>query len=127
MLPVDFDVIVLGYGSAGANAALQAARNGARVLLIDSTSTPGGNSYVSSANMTMPTDYHKKEKKDEHQFSSYLEEVGQGTTPKAVIDAYVEGLYELQTWLEELGADLEENQFERMWTVGRSILSPMFH
>ncbi|KAF2104485.1 fumarate reductase/succinate dehydrogenase flavo protein [Rhizodiscina lignyota] len=116
VLAEHYDVIILGYGSAGANAALQASRCGARVLIIDKADKAGGNSFVSSANMTMPTDFHKKQKSDGLQFSQYLGEVSQGTTPKRVIDAYVEGLYEIPSWLEELGAEWEENKFERMWT-----------
>ncbi|KAK5120842.1 hypothetical protein LTR85_005909 [Meristemomyces frigidus] len=111
-----FDVIVLGYGSAGANAALQAAHLGARVLILEKHTEAGGNSFVSSANMTMPTDFHKKTKSDGRQFAAYLEEVSQDTTPKKVIDAFVEGLYELPSWLEVLGGEFEENQFKRMWT-----------
>jgi peroxygenase len=116
MSDTQYDIIVLGYGSAGANAALQASQKGAKVLIIDKANKPGGNSFVSSANMTMPTDFHKRQKSDGTQFSRYLQEVSQNTTPKQVIDAYIEGLYEVPTWLQELGGQLEENRFERIWT-----------
>ena len=43
----EFDVVVAGYGYAGALAALEAARAGAKVLLIEKTSVPGGISICS--------------------------------------------------------------------------------
>lgn len=72
-LPRDLG-IVLGYGSAGANAALQAARLGARVLIIEKAERGGGNSFVSSANMTVPIDFDRKEKSDGAAFTHYLQE-----------------------------------------------------
>lgn len=112
----DFDIVVLGYGSAGANAALQAAHVGARVLIIEKAERGGGNSFVSSANMTVPTDFDKKDKEDGKHFARYLEQVSQGTTPPAVIDAFVEGEYEMFEWIRRLGGEFEENKFERIWT-----------
>ena len=104
----DYDVIVLGYGSAGANAALQAAHLGARVLIIEKAERGGGNSFVSSANMTVPTDFDRRDKSDGAAFARYLEEVAQGTTPQAVINAFVEGEYEMFEWIRSLGGEFEE-------------------
>ena len=42
-----FDVVVVGYGYAGAISALEAARAGAKVLLIEKSSVPGGISICS--------------------------------------------------------------------------------
>ena len=44
-----FDVIVAGFGLAGGIAALNAAQAGARTLLIEKSSVPGGLSICSSA------------------------------------------------------------------------------
>jgi succinate dehydrogenase/fumarate reductase flavoprotein subunit len=111
-----YDIDILGYGSAGATAALQAAHLGARVLIIEKAERGGGNSFVSSANMTVPTDFDKKQKSDGAQFARYLQDASQDTTPPAVNHAFVEGEYEMFDWIRKLGGEFEENKFERMWT-----------
>ena len=45
--PVETDVIVVGFGAAGASAAIEAARAGARVTLFEATSGHGGTSALS--------------------------------------------------------------------------------
>lgn len=112
----DYDIIVLGYGSAGANAALQAAYVGAKVVIIEKAERGGGNSFVSSANMTVPIDFYPTDKPDGAAFARYLHEVAQGTTPPKVIDAFVQGEYEMFAWIRSLGGEFEENKVERMWT-----------
>jgi len=44
---LDTDVLVIGYGCAGAAAAFEAARTGARVLVLDRAGGPGGSSAMS--------------------------------------------------------------------------------
>lgn len=45
------DVLVCGYGGAGASAALEAARQGARVLIVERASAGGGSTAMSSCEM----------------------------------------------------------------------------
>lgn len=44
---IDTDVLVAGYGCAGAAAAFEAATAGARVLIVDRAGGPGGSSAMS--------------------------------------------------------------------------------
>lgn len=101
--PTEVDVLVVGYGAAGAAAALAAHDAGARVLMVEKCAQPGGNSLVSSANTVYP-----EHPDDVERFCRYLTEVCDGTTPAEVIEAYVQGLVELPAWLEGMGGELED-------------------
>ena len=57
LIPDDsFDVVVVGFGGAGAAAAIEAADNGAHVLALD-LSIGGGATPVSYTHLTLPTIY----------------------------------------------------------------------
>lgn len=98
----EVDVLVVGYGAAGAAAALAAHDAGARALVVEKCAQPGGNSLVSSANSVYP-----KHSDDVERFCRYLIEVCDEATPAEVIEAYVQGLVELPAWLEDMGGELE--------------------
>lgn len=53
------DVLVIGYGGAGACAAIEAHDNGANVLIIEKLSVGGGNTAVSAGGFMIPTDAKK--------------------------------------------------------------------
>ncbi|HEU0127035.1 MAG TPA: FAD-dependent oxidoreductase [Pseudonocardiaceae bacterium] len=99
----EVDVLVVGYGAAGAAAALSAHEAGARVLVVEKCPQPGGNSLVSSANTVYPQD-----PADVARFTRYLIEVCEGTTPDDVIETYVRGLLEIPDWLAAMGGELED-------------------
>lgn len=111
-----YDVIVLGYGAAGASAALEAAAQGAqRILILEKCVKGGGNSFVSSANMTFPMNFKDEMLRDEgQQWTDYLTEATQHTTPREVIRAFVTGLYEVPDWLKSLGGELEDTNYDKM-------------
>jgi glycine/D-amino acid oxidase-like deaminating enzyme len=50
---LEADVIVVGFGAAGASAAIEAARAGASVLLLEVTSAHGGTSALSGGEIYM--------------------------------------------------------------------------
>ncbi|MBV9565144.1 MAG: FAD-dependent oxidoreductase [Bradyrhizobium sp.] len=56
-----FDVIVIGAGAAGMAAALFAAIEGAKVLLVERTDHVGGTSALSAASAWVPNTHHAKE------------------------------------------------------------------
>ncbi len=101
--PEEVDVLVVGYGAAGAAAALSAREAGAQVLVVEKCPQPGGNSLVSSANTVYP-----ENPTDVARFTRYLIEVCEGTTPAEVIETYVRGLLELPGWLAAMGGELED-------------------
>ncbi|MCE3261775.1 MAG: fumarate reductase/succinate dehydrogenase flavoprotein-like protein [Pseudoduganella sp.] len=99
---VETDVIVIGYGAAGGTCALTAARHGAGVLLLEKAPEPGGNSLVSSAMMIYPKQVEQKE-----QFVEYLHQVTHGTTPRVLVQTFVDGLLQNPQWFQDLGGELE--------------------
>jgi len=112
-----YDMVVLGYGRAGASAALQGAQAGAKVLIVEESSNGGGNSYCSSANLTSPQDFDAAMEKDgAAQFTDNLEKATQHTTPREVVAAFTKGLHEMEPWLNQLGGELEESNYDKMYS-----------
>lgn len=50
------DVLVIGYGGAGACAAIEAHDKGSKVLIIEKMAQPGGNTAISSGGFMVPQD-----------------------------------------------------------------------
>ena len=59
-LTEDYDVVVIGAGGAGLNAAIQATLDGADVLVIEKMSMAGGNTFISGAEMAAPNNWIQK-------------------------------------------------------------------
>lgn len=89
-----YDVIVVGYGYAGAFAAIAAADRGARVLLLEKASTPGGISVCSAGGLRVA------ENKDKA--FAYLSASGGGKTPDSVFRQLAEGMTRIHSVLDEL-------------------------
>lgn len=94
----EFDVIVVGYGYAGAVAAIHAADAGARVLLVEKAATPGGISICSAGGLRIA--------KDADAAFAYLKASGGGKTPDAVLRRLAEGMTRLPARLEVLSDGL---------------------
>ena len=79
-----FDVVVVGYGFAGAIAAVEAHDAGARVLLIEKMPFPGGISILSGGAVRCAFDAAEA--------FEYLKATNAGTTPDDVLRALAEGM-----------------------------------
>lgn len=79
-----YDVIVVGFGYAGAAAALAAAERGARVALFEKGPHPGGTSILSSGSAVAGREYHPTRR--------YLEATSGGETPTDVLDVMAHGM-----------------------------------
>lgn len=101
-----FDVIIVGFGFAGAAAAIEAHDHGAHVLLIEKMPHPGGISICSGGGVRCA--------KDEHGAFEYLKSTNAGTTPEGVLRAYVRGTLDLERWFRKLaelnGAEINLRQ-----------------
>lgn len=95
----EYDVVVIGYGGAGASAAIAAADEGAKVLVVEKApeGAEGGNTKVSGQQILSPTDVETALQYFDTIFEGYRYDA-------ALVRATVEGMQELGPWLESLGA-----------------------
>ncbi len=124
-LPADtpaYDVVVVGFGIAGGCAALEAARAGARVLLLEKAAVHGGTSamsgghfYLGAGTAVQQATGHEDTVEDMYE---YL--VAASKEPeKDKIRAYCEGSVAHFEWLEQLGFE-----FERSYYPEKAVIQP---
>ncbi len=90
-----YDVVIAGFGLAGGIAAINAHDAGARVLLIDKNTVPGGLSICSYGAV--------RSAHDPDQAFTYLKATNAGRTPDDVVRALAEGMCNLEATVRELG------------------------
>jgi len=89
-----FDVVVVGYGYAGGISALEAARQGARVLLVEKAAVPGGISICSYGAVRSAADPGKA--------YQYLSVTNGGRTADDVVRALADGMCEMEAYVRDL-------------------------
>ncbi len=94
----DYDVIVVGYGFAGGIAAIEAARNGAKVLVCEKMPQPGGISICSGGAVRCA--------RDADDAFSYLQATNAGTTPDDVLKVLAEGMVSAESYVKWLIASV---------------------
>jgi succinate dehydrogenase/fumarate reductase flavoprotein subunit len=107
-LPPEVDVLVVGFGAAGAAAAIAAHEAGASVAVVEKTSAGGGNCVHSGGFLFDVDGPHAVE---------HLDALCFGKTDRAVLETYARGLPEVPAFLEVLGGTAEpvnENAFGGM-------------
>lgn len=92
-----FDVVVAGYGCAGASAAVGAADAGGSVLLLEKAPHLGGLSLRSSGFMRVANDAEKA--------AAYLDATNAGRVPYPVVQGLAHGMVELPDQLRKLAAE----------------------
>jgi succinate dehydrogenase/fumarate reductase flavoprotein subunit len=92
------DVLVIGYGPAGAAAAIAAHDAGAEVMVVEKTSAGGGNCRYAGGFLFDAPDPDA---------ADHLDALCFGRTPRDVLDAYASGLHDLGPWLTSLGGTIE--------------------
>jgi 3-oxo-5alpha-steroid 4-dehydrogenase len=124
-LPADCeatDVVVIGFGIAGACAALEAARAGARVILLERAATYGGTSAMSGGHFYLGGGT-AVQKATGHQDSAdemykYLMAVSRDPEPEK-IRAFCDDSVEHFDWIESIGFE-----FERSYFPGKAVIQP---
>ena len=94
----DADVIVVGYGGAGAMAALAAESAGAKVLLLEKMEQGGGSTYEAGGSLRPP--------QDPELAARHYTALSFGTTPLEVMRTLAQGETELAPELERLGGQV---------------------
>jgi succinate dehydrogenase/fumarate reductase flavoprotein subunit len=105
-----YDVVVVGFGHAGGIAALNAAQGGARTLLIEKSTVPGGLSICSYGAV--------RSARDVEDAYAYLRATNAGRTPDDVLRALAVGMCELEPYVRSLAkasgakvvTSIEENE-----------------
>jgi succinate dehydrogenase/fumarate reductase flavoprotein subunit len=93
-LPDEVDVLVVGFGAAGASAAIAAHDAGASVAVIEKTSSGGGNCIHSGGFLF---------EVDGPDAIDHLDALCFSKTDRAVLEAYARGLADVSDFLESLG------------------------
>ncbi|MBO9522658.1 MAG: FAD-binding protein [Nocardioidaceae bacterium] len=116
------DVVVIGFGIAGGCAALEAARAGARVVLLEKAATYGGTSamsgghfYLGGGTAVQRATGHEDSAEEMYQ---YLLAVSQDPEPEK-IRAFCDDSVEHFDWIEALGFE-----FERSYFPGKAVIQP---
>ena len=117
-----YDVVVVGFGIAGGCAALEAARAGARVLLLERAAVHGGTSSLSGGHFYLGggTAVQTATGHDDpvEEMVKYLTATSKEPEPDK-IRAYCEGSVEHFDWLETLGFE-----FERSYYPEKAVIQP---
>lgn len=98
---IETDVVVVGYGGAGAASAITAHDTGASVVILEKMPTPGGNTCVAAGMHPIP-----RHSQDTKKWAEYLKISCFHTTEPEIVDVYVKGLMELPDWYKSIGGEL---------------------
>lgn len=117
-----FDVVVVGFGIAGGCAALEAARAGARVLLLERAAVHGGTSSMSGGHFYLgggtAVQRATGQEDSPEEMEKYLLAASKEPEPDK-IHAYCQGSVEHFEWLEALGFE-----FERSYYPEKAVIQP---
>ena len=110
--PVEtLDVIIVGGGSAGFNAAISAKMNGAKVVLFEKAPYTGGNSMLAAGGINAVGTPQQKKKGIEDKIEWFAEDAMKGgryqNDPK-LVQILAEESADAVKWLESLGANMDD-------------------
>ncbi|MGH3722873.1 MAG: FAD-binding protein [Mycobacterium sp.] len=116
------DVLVAGFGIAGGCAAVEAAQQGARVLVLERASAAGGTSALAGGHFYLgggtPVQQAGGHVDSPDNMAAYLTSVSKAADPE-MIRAYCQGSVEHFRWLESLGFE-----FERSYYPHKAVIQP---
>jgi succinate dehydrogenase/fumarate reductase flavoprotein subunit len=105
MTEMQSDVVIVGYGGAGACAAIAARDAGAEVLILEKMREPGGNTRLSMCSWFSPPPGKEEQAVD------HIDALCLGRTERSVIEAYVAAATGNKEWIEGLGTATKVTRF----------------
>lgn len=105
------DVLVIGAGSTGFNAAISAKRAGAKVLLLEAHSFSGGNSMLAAGGYNAVGTPQQAKKGIKDTVDSYVADTmkgGRGKNDPALVRILAEESAAGVKWLEDMGANMDD-------------------
>lgn len=99
---MEADVLVVGYGGAGATAAIAAHDSGARVIILEKMTSGGGNTRLSGGGVLKPLSM---------ELLQYLEALSLGTTEREVLEAFTANALQTEDWIREIGGEIERRPY----------------
>ena len=102
----EYDVVVVGYGGAGAATAITACDAGATVLILESMAEPGGNTHISGGGFLCPNDETKSLTYIRGLFDLCL-----AVYDDEVVKVYNKNLMTTKSWLEGLHPSIKTTRY----------------
>ena len=121
------DILIIGAGAAGFAAALEAANNGAKVIILEKLAYTGGSSTICGGALSFAgTDVQAaNDIKDSNElFYEDLMKVGGNVNIPELVKAYVDNQLETYQWLKNLGVDFKSVSASSGMSVPRAHYSP---
>lgn len=107
----DVDVVVVGAGTTGMSAAIEAAANGASVMLVEKQGIVGGAAARSGGKlMAAGTEYQKKENIEDNpqKMFDYLKSVGGEYVDDEKLMAFCENSLDVFNWMVDMGVQVQD-------------------
>lgn len=101
------DVVVVGYGGAGAVAAITVTEKGGKVILLEKAPEPGGNTITSNGGMKVCDNAEKG--------AQYLKALGLGSIDEETAKVFADTWVEMTPWLKQRGARLVLSELPPKW------------
>ena len=95
---IETDVVVIGYGGAGAVAAMTAHDKGSRVIILEKMATGGGATFLSNGGILVPTAM---------EYVDYLYTICAGFTDRDLLETFVEEAMKIEDYIRDIGGEFE--------------------
>ena len=95
---IETDVVVVGYGGAGAVAAMTAHDQGSRVVLLEKMDAGGGATFLSNGGILVPTAM---------EYVNYLYAICTGFTDRDLLETFVEKAMRIEDYIRGIGGEFE--------------------